>query len=94
MFFFDDERIPFAGLLPNLDGSSDEWETFSMLVPYWTKGRETQIKFWVADWGQDTDPTVYIRNISSASVPKPSIMLMLGVEMIRLVGIGRKKLKK
>lgn len=82
------------GAVPNFDGSSEDWATFSMMVPEWAIGHETQIKFCLADWGQVTNPTVYLRNISSDPVPEPATFLLLGSGLIGLVGYSRKKLIK
>jgi len=90
LFFYDNEWLSFGGLLPNFDGSSSDWETFSMYVPEWARGLETQIRFFLADAGQKTDPTVYLRNISSNPIPEPSTILLVGVGLAGIAGIRRK----
>ena len=64
------------------------------LVPEWARGLETQIKFVLEDFGQTTDPTVYLRNIrssGSAPAPEPSTMILFSLGLIGLYRYGRKK---
>jgi hypothetical protein len=78
VFFFRDNSWHLLGGDINFDGSSSEWETMSLVVPNELRGLETQIRFSVYDLGDVTDPTVFLRNIQSASVPEPATMLLLG----------------
>lgn len=96
LMFFHDNEWEIAGWDLNLDGSSSDWETLSYWVPEWARGLETQIKFVVADLGQYSDPTVYLKNIRSsglAPVPEPSAIFLLSLGLIMLIGNSRKMFK-
>ena len=64
----------------NFDGSSEGWQSASFYVPSWGQGETTQIMFRVFDWGQETNPTAYLRNIASSTrpVPKPATLILFG----------------
>ena len=54
------------------------------------------IMFHAFDFGIETDPTVYLRNIGStaAPVPEPATIILLCTGMIGLVGLRRKSRKE
>jgi probable HAF family extracellular repeat protein len=95
VLFFNEEHWETFGWNLNFDGSSSQWETASFYVPEWARGENTRIMFSLLDLGQETDPTVYLRNIGSAatSVPDAPIAILLGTGLLGLFGLGKKKFK-
>lgn len=75
----------------NFEGSSEGWQSASFYVPTWARGENAQIKFQVFDWGQNTDPTVYLKNIESIPTPEPTTMLLFGIGIASLAAVGRKR---
>jgi len=80
------------GLDFNVGGSSTDWDSYVMNVPDWAVGEETELMFRVYDFGQETDPTVYLRNIESTSVPEPSVIALMLTGLIGL-GLARRKIR-
>jgi hypothetical protein len=94
--FFNGTNWETFGWALNFDGSSDQWETASFYVPEWARGENTRIMFSLLDLGQETNPTVYLRNIGSAatSVPDAPITILLGTSLLGLFGASRKRFKR
>ena len=95
VLFFNGTEWETFGWALNFDGASDQWNTASFYVPEWVRGENTRIMFSLLDLGQETNPTVYLRNVGSAAapVPEPSTIVLMGLGLVGLVGIGRKKNK-
>ena len=90
VLIFRNGQWNFVGGDVNTGGSSTQWETLTFDVPEWAQGTQTQIKFVLADFGQETDPTVYLRNVSTGAVPEPSTILLFGAGLIGLGFLRRK----
>lgn len=94
VLFFNGTDWETFGWQFNFSGSSDQWATASFYVPEWARGTAAQIMFRVFDFGQATDPTLYLSSINSAPAPEPSTMILLGTGLVGLVAAGRKKNKR
>jgi len=96
ILFFNGTGWETFGWELNFGGSSNGWETASFYVPEWARGQDTQIMFNLYDFGQETNPTVYLNNIrsSAAPVPEPTTIVLLGAGLVGLLGASRKKFKK
>ena len=91
--FFNGTEWETFGWQLNFSGSSTDWASASFYVPTWARGQSVQIKFSLFDLGQETDPTVYLRNIASTSapVPEPSTLLLFGSGLAGFAAMGRKR---
>lgn len=96
ILFFNGTGWETFGWELNFSGSSNQWETATFYVPEWARGQDTQIMFSLYDFGQETNPTVYLNNIgsSTAPVPEPTTIVLMGVGLVGLLGASRKKFKK
>jgi hypothetical protein len=95
LMFFNGTDWELIGAEWTVEGSSSDWLSASLLVPEWARGLESQIMFSLFDWGQATNPTVYLRNIgtNSAPVPEPSTIVLFGFGIVSLAAYGRRKAK-
>ena len=97
VLFFNGTEWETFGWELNFFGSSDGWQSASFWVPEWAQGLDVQIQFSVFDFGDDTNPTVYLNNIGSngtAPVPEPTTVILLGTGLIGIAGLRRKRLMK
>ncbi len=82
-----------------LGGSSVDWASASFYVPTWATGENVQIIFRLKELGTETNPTVYLRNITSngrasSPVPEPSTIFLFGTGLAGLAGARFRKNKK
>ncbi|MBN2569009.1 MAG: PEP-CTERM sorting domain-containing protein [Deltaproteobacteria bacterium] len=90
VLFYNGETWESFGWAVNFDGDPDQWVSASFLVPQEARGDNAQIMFSLLDWEEGTDPTVYVTNFSSSSVPEPTTMILLGFSLIGLARLRRK----
>ena len=64
------------------------WLTASLAVPEELWGMKTQIRFVLTDYDPETNPTVYLMNVSGVS--EPSTILLFGTALFGLLGFRRK----
>lgn len=69
--------------------SSTDWATAVFSLPgKFDPG--TQLRFVLNDYYPESNPIVYLRNISITYVPEPTTLLLLGLGLIGLAGVRRK----